>query len=46
MDEMIEHCVKFLAEFNSDSNTKLTEKEAIAQMKAYFPHLKRWTDTD
>ena len=46
MDEMIEHCVKFLAEFNNESNTKLTQKDAIAQMKAYFPNLKRWKDNN
>ncbi len=42
MDQMIAHCVQFLKEFNKDSNTHFTEAEAIAQMKAYFPHLKRW----
>ena len=42
MDEMIEHCAQFVAEFNKDSDRKLTREEAIGQMKMFFPHLKRW----
>lgn len=42
MDEMIEKCAEFVDEFNKDSDTKLTKEEAIAQMKEYFPQLKRW----
>ncbi|NDW17891.1 transcriptional regulator [Dysgonomonas sp. 216] len=42
MDEMIEHCVQYLDEFNKDSDTKFTKEEAIAQMKQFFPNLKRW----
>ncbi len=44
MDEMIGHCVQFLEEFNKDSQQKFTKEEAIAQMKAYFPTLKRWAN--
>ena len=42
MDEMIEECVKYLDEFNKDSDKQLTKEEAVAQMKQFFPHLKRW----
>lgn len=42
MEEMIEHCAKFVAEFNADSKTQFTKEQAIEQMKIYFPHLKRW----
>ncbi|GAB6011975.1 zinc ribbon domain-containing protein [Viscerimonas tarda] len=42
MDGMIEHCVQFLDDFNKDSGKKLSKEEAIAQMKQYFPALKRW----
>lgn len=42
MNEMIEHCAAFVEEFNKDSENKLTRQEAIEQMKAFFPHLKRW----
>jgi len=42
MDEMIEHCVQFLDEFNKDTEQKLTKEQAVAQMRAYFPSLKRW----
>lgn len=42
MDEMIEQCVEYLDEFNKDSEKPLNREEAIAQMKQFFPTLKRW----
>lgn len=42
MDEMINHCVQYLDDFNKESEKKFTKEEAIAQMKEFFPHLKRW----
>lgn len=42
MDGMIEHCIKYLDEFNGACNTGYSREEAIAQMKKYFPKLKRW----
>ena len=45
MDEMIEHCAKFVGEFNEGSGLQLTREEAIGQMKMFFPHLKRWRKT-
>lgn len=45
MDGMIDHCVKYLDEFNGVCNTKLSKEEAIAQMKKHFPTLKRWKTT-
>lgn len=42
MDGMIEHCIKYLDEFNGACDTQLSKEEAIAQMKKYFPTLKRW----
>jgi hypothetical protein len=42
MDQMIEHCAQFVDEFNKDSEQRMTKDEAIAQMKMYFPALKRW----
>ncbi len=42
VDEMIDHCAQFVEEFNKDAGKKLTKEEAIAQMKQYFPKLKRW----
>lgn len=42
MDEMIESNLNFLDEYNKDANKKLTKEEARAQMKEYFPTLKRW----
>jgi len=45
MDDMILHCAQFVDEFNKDSEQKFTKEEAIAQMKLYFPSLKRWQRT-
>lgn len=42
MDEMINHCIKYLDEFNGAGGAKLSKEEAIAQMHQYFPTLKRW----
>lgn len=42
MDEMIEHCADYVAEFNEGTGLNLTREEAVAQMKQYFPQLKRW----
>lgn len=42
MDGMIEHCIKYLDEFNGACNTQLSKEEAIAEMKKHFPKLKRW----
>lgn len=42
MDEMIEHCLEYIDEFNKDSDYKFTKEEAREEMKKYFPMLKRW----
>lgn len=42
MDQMIEHNLEYLEEFNKDSETKFTKEEAREQMRKYFPTLKRW----
>jgi len=42
MDGMINHCVQFLDEFNGAAGTQFTKEEAIAEMKSFFPTLKRW----
>ncbi|RHJ90801.1 zinc ribbon domain-containing protein [Parabacteroides bouchesdurhonensis] len=42
MDEMINHCIQFLGEFNKDSEHPFSKEEAIAMMKVEFPKLKRW----
>lgn len=42
MEEMIDHCAQFVDEWNKDSDVAYTKEEAIAQMKLYFPSLKRW----
>lgn len=42
MDEMIEHNLEYLDEFNKDSEVKYTPEEARTAMKQFFPHLKRW----
>ncbi|WP_165020731.1 zinc ribbon domain-containing protein [Dysgonomonas sp. ZJ279] len=42
MDEMIDHCLNYLDEFNKDSDKVYSKEEARATMKEYFPNLKRW----
>lgn len=42
MDEMVEHCLQYLDDFNQDSENKFTKEEARAMMKEHFPVLKRW----
>lgn len=42
MDGMIEHCIKYLDEYNGACNTQYSKEEAIAEMKKHFPKLKRW----
>lgn len=44
MDEMIEHCMQFLDEFNKDSDEKMDKEGAIAEMKKLFPLMKRWKE--
>lgn len=44
MEEMIEHCLKYLDEYNGASNTKYSKEEAIAEMRKHFPKLKRWVN--
>lgn len=46
MDEMIEHCVQFLEEFNKDNDVQFTKEQAVAEMKKYFPTLKRWAASE
>ena len=43
MDEMIEHNLEYLDEYNKDAEQKVSKEEARTQMKEYFPMLKRWS---
>ena len=42
MDEMIEWCAQFVDEVNKGLPQPITREEYVAQMKKYFPQLKRW----
>lgn len=42
MEEMIDHCLQYLDDFNQDTNQKLTKEEAKQEMMKFFPTLKRW----
>ena len=46
LDGMIEHCLKFLEDFNRNSGRNLTHEEAKEEMKKFFPTLKRWQEKD
>lgn len=43
MEEMIEHNLKFLDEFNKDANTSFNSEEARKEMLLFFPSLSRWS---
>ena len=42
MEQMIEHCARFVEEFNKENGSSYTKEEAIAQMTLFFTTLKRW----
>jgi len=42
MDEMIEHCLQFLDEFNRDTGRDLDLDEARGEMRIAFKDYKRW----
>ncbi len=42
MEQMIEHCLEFIDDFNRDAGTAMSKEEAREQMRQYFPTLKRW----
>ena len=43
MDEMIEHCSQFIDEVNKSLPQPVTREQYKAQMREYFPYLKRWS---
>lgn len=43
MEGMIEHCLKFLDEYNRSAETPLSREDAASQMRQVFPQLKRWS---
>lgn len=42
MEQMIEHCAQFTEEMNKNTGLSLTREQAKAQMRQFFPQLKRW----
>lgn len=42
MEEMIQHCVKFLEDFNEGLDKPYTPAEAVRTMRQAFPTFKRW----
>lgn len=42
MEEMIDHCMKFLGEFNKGAGVSLNPQQARAEMQKRLPGLKRW----
>ena len=42
MEQMVDHCVQFLDEFNKGTNQNLTPDEYRQKLMLYFPQLKRW----
>lgn len=46
MTQMIEFCLQFLDQWNTQAGLNLTAIQAKEQMLKYFPHLKRWKKKD
>lgn len=44
MNQMVHHCLMFLDQMNAASGKSTTPEEAKAQMRQFFPHLKRWKE--
>lgn len=42
MEEMIRHCAEFHEAFKHEDGRAYTREEAVAAMREFFPHLKRW----
>ena len=42
MDEMIEHCARFIDEVNKQMPKPMTREEYVQMMQGFFPMLKRW----
>lgn len=42
MEEMIDHCSQFVDDFSQGMGQPMTVEEAKAQMRQFFPLLKRW----
>ena len=42
MEEMIQSCAQFHEEFKHEDGRSYTREEAVAGMREFFPHLKRW----
>ena len=42
MEQMIDHCARFIDEINKQSGQNLTVEQAKEMMRQSFPHLKRW----
>jgi len=46
MEEMIEHCSQFLDMVNQNAPTPITMEEYKNSMRAFFPFLKRWRNSE
>ena len=46
MDEMIDHCSRFVDEVNKHIPEPITREQYKDQMRQYFPLLKRWRRFD
>jgi len=46
MNQMIEFCARFTDQMNQEAGWNLTPEQAKAQMRQFFPTLKRWKQKD
>ena len=46
MEQMIDHCAQFTEEINKNYGQNLSVEQMKEQMRQFFPHLKRWKQSD
>jgi len=42
MEQMVEYCSQYVAEYNKDSGNNLTQDEYKKVLRQWYPNLKRW----
>jgi len=46
MEQMVEHCSQYVAEYNKNSGSNLTQDEYKKLLRQWYPSLKRWKSAE
>ena len=46
MEQMVEHCPQYVAEYNKESGNNLTQDEYKNLLRQWYPTLKRWKSVE